>query len=107
MASTVDMDIQAARAWQSSIEELNQELGVELNGVNESVQTIQNSGEGSIIEVIGTNVRDIITASTDLVNAFKGLVDSVGEVIDKATNLADKIVEGLKVVGKVGAVFGL
>ena len=40
-------------------------------------------------------------------HAFKGLVDSVGEVIDKATNLADKIVEGLKVVGKVGAVFGL
>jgi phage-related protein len=101
------MDIQAARAWQSSIEDLNRELGVELGGVNQSVQTIQNSAQGGIVETIASNVTDMINAATDLVKAFDGLVQSVGDVIEKATGLADKIVEGLKVVGKVGAVFGL
>lgn len=107
MASTVDMDIQAARAWQSSIEDLNRQLGVELNGVNDSVKTIENSAEGSVVSAIAQNVTEMFNAATELVKAFDGLVQSVGDVIEKATGLADKIVEGLKVVGKVGAVFGL
>ena len=107
MATTVDMDIQAARDWQSSIEDLNKQLGVELNGVNESVKTIENSAEGGIVANIAQNVTEMFNAATDLVNAFTGLVNSVGEVIAKATTLADKIVEGLGVVGKVGAFFGL
>ncbi len=107
MATTVDMDIQAARAWQSSIEELNKELGVELQGVNESVKTIENSAEGGVIANIAQNVTEMFSAATDLVNAFTGLVQSVGDVIEKATGLAEKIVEGLGVVGKVGAFLGL
>ena len=107
MATTVDMDIQAARAWQSSIEDLNKELGVELQGVNESVKTIENSAQGGVVSNIAQNVTDMFNAATDLVNAFTGLVQSVGDVIDKAANLADKIVEGLGAVGKVGALLGL
>ncbi len=107
MATTVDMDIQAARAWQSSIEDLNKELGIELNAVNDSVKTIENSAEGGVVATIAQNVTEMFNAATDLVNAFTGLVQSVGDVIEKATNLADKIVDGLGVVGKVGAFFGL
>lgn len=107
MATTVDMDIQAAREWQSSIEDLNRELGVELQGVNDSVKTIENSADGGIIQTISQNVVDMFNAATDLVKAFDGLVQSVGDVISKATDLAGKIVEGLKEVGKIGAIFGL
>jgi methyl-accepting chemotaxis protein len=107
MASTVDMDIEAARKWQQSIEDLNKRLAEVLNGVNESVQTIEKVSEGSIISVISQNVKEMFEAATDLVNAFTGLVKSVADVITAATGLADKIVDGLKVVGKVGALFGL
>ena len=107
MATTVDMDIQAARAWQKDIERLNHDLSGELQGVNESVKTIENSAEGGIVANIAQNVTEMFNAATDLVKAFDGLVQSVGDVIEKATGLADKIVEGLVVIGKAAAIFGL
>ena len=107
MASTVDMDTQRAKQWQTEINELNKRLAQLLNGVNESVQTIQKGAEGSILSQLVQNVTEMFNAATELVKAFDNLVQSVGNLIESATKLAGKIVEGISTVGKFVGMLGI
>lgn len=97
--ATVDMDIKAAEDWKSSIDDLNRQLGADLEAVGTAVDTICGSSQGGVLDNLTKNYTQICEATGNLVNAFTGLVQSVGEVIGKATGLAGKIVDIIGLIG--------
>ncbi len=97
---TVDMDIKAAESFNNELTNLNSRLETILKGINQAVQDIGKSGEGSIIKQLWDRAKEMFDAAVSMVKAFGNLVNSIAEVIGAAGQLMNTINEAIANVGK-------
>ena len=59
MGQTVDMDLNAARAWKDSIDSLNSQLKGELVSVGDSINAISQSSQGGVLDHLVNNYQQM------------------------------------------------
>lgn len=100
MGTAVDMNLQAAKTWLSTLESLNGQLDTQLKQTDVVVMDIAASGQGGLLDKLVTSYERICESSSKLVDSFGRFAESLGNMFGKAEGLAHEISEIMSQVGK-------
>ncbi len=98
--ATVDMNLQEATSWLSTLQAKNAELEGILGQSNNVVQEIAQSGKGGILDHFVESYNSVTESTTKMVNAFSGFAESLGNLFEKAGGFVSEVAGLIKEVGK-------
>ena len=98
--ATVDMNLQEATSWLSTLQTKNGELQKLLGESNNVVNEIAQSGQGGVLNHFVESYQSVTDSTTKMVDAFSNFAESLGNLFEKAGGFVSEVTNLIEEVGK-------